>query len=155
MSQFHKNLLLACYQFVGDISSGQVQGYSASIAAGLPAFCSGWSRCWGRDTFIAFKGALLIPGLIKEAEEQILQYAQMLRHGILPNLLNKGENPRYNCRDACWWFIKAVKDYIEFTLDTEILKRKINLNFLDDNMEIHFSKKQEGVTKQMLLSEVI
>lgn len=82
------------------------------MSAGLPHFASGWARCWGRDTFISLKGILLIPGLYAEARSIILQYASVLRHGLIPNLLDGGRNPRYNSRDACWWFIKSIKDYL-------------------------------------------
>jgi len=38
-----------------------------------------------------------------------MQFASALRHGMIPNLLDNGNHPRYNCRDACWWFIREVK----------------------------------------------
>lgn len=58
---------------------------------------------------------LLHPAIYKQC---ILQFASALRHGMIPNLLNAGVNPRYNCRDACWWFIRGVKEYISATKDT-------------------------------------
>ena len=90
------------------------------MAAGLPHFSVGWSRSWGRDTFIAFKGNLLYSGMFKEAKEIILSYASTLRHGLIPNLLNK-PNSRFNCRDASWWFIKSIKDYHEFLPNENLL----------------------------------
>ncbi len=78
-------------------------------------------RCWGRDTFISMKGALLIPKMFKEAKDIIMMFASAERHGLIPNLLDSGKSPRYNCRyhfkkrDACWWFIKAIYDYMEAT----------------------------------------
>lgn len=36
------------------------------------------------------KGILLIPGLLKEARDIILMFASSLRHGLIPNLLDKG-----------------------------------------------------------------
>ena len=44
------------------------------------------------------------------------------------------ENLRYNSRDTCWWFIKAVSDYILFTKDYSILKQKVYLLFLSDDI---------------------
>jgi len=70
-----------------------------------------------------FLGTLLIPGLYSEALSIICMFASTLRHGLIPNLLNNGVNPRYNSRDACWWFIKAIKDYIHFTNNSEILQK--------------------------------
>jgi glycogen debranching enzyme len=92
------------------------------LSAGLPHFSTGWTRCWGRDTFISFKGIFLISNLFKEARETILMYAASERHGLIPNLLDGGRSPRYNCRDACWWFIKAIYDYIEYSEDYMIMK---------------------------------
>ena len=113
-SRFFKQLIFSSYQFVNDIQSGKMEQFCASMSAGLPHFSTGWTRCWGRDTFMSFKGILLIPGHFAEARDIILMFASTLRHGLIPNLLDKGSNPRYNSRDATWWFIKAIKDYIEF-----------------------------------------
>jgi len=114
------------------------------MAAGLPHFTVNWSRSWGRDTFISFRGGLLIPGLFEEAKSIICMFGSTLRHGLIPNLLDNGHNPRYNCRDGCWWFIKAVKDYIEFTGDSGILKKEIKMAFYSDDYLENLEKTREN-----------
>jgi len=53
---------------------------------------------------------------------------------MIPNLLDNGNHPRYNCRDACWWFIRGVKDYARKTGDYQIFKEKVNMLFLSNDL---------------------
>ena len=153
---FFKRLIYATYAFIGDVpSAAALREHKTTLAAGLPHFSTGWTRCWGRDTFISFKGGVLIPGMFEEAKSIIKMFAATLRHGLIPNLLDSGNNPRYNCRDATWWFIKAVGDYIEFTGDSAILKEEIRMRFLSNDMAEHDSKVMNGEVRVMTLADII
>ena len=86
-------------------------GYAPSLAAGVDHFCTGFMRSWGRDTCISLRGLLLVTGRFAEARAVLLSLASVVRHGLLPNLVDSGRGPRYNCRDAAWWFLQALQDY--------------------------------------------
>lgn len=82
-------------------------------------------------------------------------FASSLRNGLIPNLYDKLQRPRYNCRDACWWFVKAIMDYIDFTKDESILGANVELKFVDDNQFDHFWKREKGERKFMKLVDVV
>jgi len=79
----------------------------------------------------------LISGLHQEAKAALLFLAAYFRHGLLPSSFDKNLEPRYNNRDVCWWFIKAVKDYCEFVQNYDLLNEEVELKYFDDNYEIY------------------
>ena len=110
--------------------------FYSCLAAGLPHFSTGFMRSWGRDTFISLRGIFLITGRFNEAKDHLIAYASCLRHGLIPNLLDGCNKPRYNARDSTWWFLQALQDYYEMAPDgNELLNLKIPKLFPTNNKE--------------------
>ena len=160
-SSFSRLLINAIPQFNGYIESSRFKYNTSlpmnklSLSAGLPHFSTEYMRCWGRDTFIAFKGLFLIPGLFSEAKTILLNFASVMRHGLIPNLLDSGINSRYNARDATWFFMKSVVDYVEMSQDEKIFEFEINMVFLSDDYNDHNYKKNKGDKKIMKLCDIV
>lgn len=107
-------LALTSVQLAGAVPSAPLPlppptGRTLSLSAGLPHFATGYMRCWGRDTFVALRGMFLLTGRYEDARAHILGFAACLRHGLIPNLLDAGVRARFNCRDAVWWWLYAIK----------------------------------------------
>ena len=96
---------------IARLFTGLLTRMDCSTAAGFPFFATGFMRSWGRDTMIALRGLYLVTGRFNEARDQLIGFAACLRHGLIPNLHDGGMNPRYNARDATWWFLQALQDY--------------------------------------------
>jgi glycogen debranching enzyme len=136
LAEFARELAFSCVALTANVPSSPLaveQGMCyaelrqpiLSMGAGLPHFATGFMRNWGRDTFIALRGALLLSGRFQDARNTLIAYASTLRHGLIPNLLDGGRNPRYNARDATWWFLQALQEYCAFSKSVEILSQRV------------------------------
>ncbi|AAS52408.1 AEL276Cp [Eremothecium gossypii ATCC 10895] len=135
-TMFIQQLAMVSVQMVSNISSASLlpDRTVPSMAAGLPHFSTHYMRCWGRDVFISLRGLLLVTGRFEDAKMHILAFAKTLKHGLIPNLLAAGKDPRYNARDAAWFFIQSIQDYISIVPNGEqILEERVTRRFpLDD-----------------------
>lgn len=85
------------------------RGKGRTILAGYP-----WFTDWGRDTFIAMRGLLLASGRNEDAGSILLEWAETISEGMLPNCFaDDGGAPAYNSVDASLWFVVAVHDYFQ------------------------------------------
>lgn len=94
---FTQDLALVSVQLHGLVQSASLDPGkpTPSLAAGLPHFAAGWARCWGRDVFISLRGLFLTTGNFIAAKRHILAFASVLKHGLIPNLLDSLRTPRY------------------------------------------------------------
>ena len=121
------------------------------LAAGLPHFASGYMRSWGRDTMIALRGIFMTTGRFTEARDHLIAFAACLRHGLIPNLHDSCMNPRYNARDATWWFLQALQDYSKMAPDgKDVFKWKVPRLFPSDDQRDHERKYAGKMTRPMV-----
>ena len=85
------------------------RGKGKTVVAGYP-----WFTDWGRDTFIALRGLCLATGRLDDACDILLQWAETVSEGMLPNRFpDQGDTPEYNSVDASLWYVIAVHDFLE------------------------------------------
>lgn len=96
-----------------------VNEFGPGIWAGLPWFKDNW----GRDTFIALPGTLLVQGefaLAREVLENFARFQNLDRedphYGRIPNRVNRQEI-LYNTVDGTPWLIREVYEYLLYTGD--------------------------------------
>ena len=130
------------------------------LAAGLPHFSTSWARCWGRDVFISLRGLLLGTGRFAEAKEHVLAFASVLKHGMIPNLLGDGKDPRYNSRDSVWFFLQSIQDYTQLAPNgLSLLRERVSRRFLPyDDRYFKFDSKSaysQTSTIEEIIQEVL
>jgi len=92
-----------------------------TVVAGYP-----WFADWGRDTFIALPGLLLVTGRYKEAQQVLSVFAHYVSEGMIPNRFGDYTNePEYNTVDASLWFVHACFEYLRYSQDTETFEHEL------------------------------
>lgn len=137
-SSMIKSLAMASVQLVGCAASTGLYPTSKGgdadccLSAGLPHFSTHHMRCWGRDVFISLSGLLLQTGRAEDARRHLLAFASCYYRGLLPNLLDSARRPRYNARDATFWFLGALQDYCRMVPNSDILEEAVPMRFPSD-----------------------
>ena len=98
-----------------------VEEFGKGIWAGLPWFRDNW----GRDTFIALPGTLLVNGRFAEAKAVLDNFARYQKRGALtdpeygriPNRVAAGTQIIYNTVDGTPWLIREVLEYMRYSGD--------------------------------------
>jgi predicted glycogen debranching enzyme len=82
-----------------------------------------WFSDWGRDTMISLPGLTLVTGRHDVARSILLAYVAVLDQGMLPNRFpDSGEPPEYNTVDAALWLVEAVRCYLDYTGDIDLVR---------------------------------
>ena len=108
----------------------------------------------------------MVTGRFDEARALLMAFASCVRHGLVPNLLDRSVFPvpakavvrfclgprsrpglcvrridpsarfaRYNCRDAVWWWLQAVQDYVALSPEsTNFLKVSVVRYYPQDDV---------------------
>jgi predicted glycogen debranching enzyme len=85
------------------------RGQGKTIVAGYP-----WFTDWGRDTLIALRGFMTLPGGLDLARDILLAWADTVSEGMLPNRFpDSGEAPEFNAVDASLWYVVAVHEFLK------------------------------------------
>lgn len=155
---FLKSLAMVSAQQTGLVNSASLypNRLVPSLAAGLPHFAVEWARCWGRDVFISLRGLYLGTGRFDEAREHIHAFASVLKHGMIPNLLGSGNNPRYNARDSVWFFLQCIQDYTKLVPGgMSILDDKVKRRFLPYDDTFFEVDDPRAYSKESTIAEII
>ena len=107
-----------------------VEEFGAGIWAGLPWFRDNW----GRDTFIALPGTLLVSGQFGDAKAVLANFARYQNlnkgdkeYGRIPNRVAAGESIIYNTVDGTPWMLREALEYIRYTGDKQFARQMYQL----------------------------
>ncbi|MFL6710139.1 MAG: amylo-alpha-1,6-glucosidase [Massilia sp.] len=108
-----------------------VDEFGAGIWAGLPWFRDNW----GRDTFIALPGTLLVAGQFEQAKAVLVNFARYQNlagprdqeYGRIPNRVSKLAPTIYNTVDGTPWMLREALETIRYTGDRTLAARMLAL----------------------------
>jgi glycogen debranching enzyme len=120
-----------------------VEEFGTGIWAGLPWFRDNW----GRDTFIALPGTLLVSGQFDQARAVLANFAryQNLREprdkefGRIPNRVSATGQTIYNTVDGTPWMLREALEYIRYTGDQAFATQmyKLALSYFEGAIANH------------------
>ncbi len=97
-----------------------------------------WFEDWGRDTFIAMPGLMLVTGRFEDARQTFLTFNKQFMDGLIPNFIaDLDAKSVYNAVDATLWFVNAVFQYLKYTGDFEFVHKNLweNIRAIVENFE--------------------
>jgi glycogen debranching enzyme len=106
-----------------------VEEFGTGIWAGLPWFRDNW----GRDTFIALPGTLLVSGQFDKARQVLANFAryQNLKrdkeYGRIPNRVSSTDGIIYNTVDGTPWMLREAMEYIRYSGDKAFAREMYQL----------------------------
>ena len=116
-NQVIKDLIITSDSFLIDRPKFKTK----SLIAGFP-----WFLDWGRDTFIAFEGLLLVTRRFEEAKSVIKTFTKNIKCGLVPNGYAEGtDKPLYNSVDASLLLFEVVNKYLQYTKDYEFVEKEL------------------------------
>jgi len=131
---FVHSLTLAADQFI--VQRGSLK----TIIAGYH-----WFGDWGRDTMIALPGLTLVTGHHDIARDILLAFAKYVDQGMLPNVFpDAGDTPEYNTVDATLWYFEAVRQYVEYSKDFDLVRDQLYA-VLADIIDWHIRGTRYGI----------
>lgn len=108
----------------------QVEEFGKGIWAGLPWFRDNW----GRDTFIALPGTLLVTGKFGDAKAVLENFARFqnlnpedVNYGRIPNRVSADTAIIYNTVDGTPWMLREALEYIRYSGDKAFAQRMYQL----------------------------
>lgn len=87
-----------------------------TVIAGYP-----WFLDWGRDTLICLRG-IIAAGLLKEAQNILLQFAKYEKGGTIPNMIRGNDDNNRETSDAPLWLFVACDELMAAQKSKKLLK---------------------------------